>query len=87
MRVGVLVRVEASVSLLDIVDVSGLEILRCELLEDGAVVGERVDGLESGLLPEPSSQRCEADGVGQVIEPDTLPVEITGEGPVAARWS
>ena len=87
MGVGLLVRAEASVFLLDVVDVSGVEIFSCESLEDGAVVGERVDGLGLWPVPESPSQGRDPDGVGQVIERNPLPAEIVGKSPVAARWS
>ena len=64
----------------DVVDVVGVELVVGESLEDGAVVGQRVDGLEwSGAWVVQSPEGGEPDGVGEVIEGDALAVELRGD--------
>ncbi len=56
-------------------------------MEDGAKVGERVDGFVMGVLPGSAPECGKSDGVCDVIERDPMAIEFGGEGPVTVRRS
>ena len=72
------------VSLRDVSDVGWVEVLSGESLEYGPVVGQGADGLGGCLAVESPPQEGDSHGMGEVLDGDALPVEIAGNGPVAA---
>ena len=68
--------------LLDVGDIVGLELVGRESQQDGAVVGERLDGrVRAG---EVSSQGGEPNGVQDVVERDRSTIQVGSDGPVSS---
>ena len=69
-------------------DVVWIELVGCECVEYGSVVGERSDRLSiAGLV---SPERGNAHGVREPLDVDATIEEVTGDGPVATggpSWS
>jgi hypothetical protein len=70
------------VSGVDVGGIGGFELIGSELFEHAPEVGQRDDGWERISIADLSSERGDADGVGDRCERDVLGEEVGGDGPV-----